>query len=429
MQTMTTHQRGPLAAGAILIFIGIAVLLARQTTIAVDWLTWPTIVGIAIFIVAVLIGGSAGTGFAALGGIVTMVGVVLAANREIGSSASWVYAWALVAPGGVGLGLCLYGLLTGQLQTAKAGFGALVAGIALFLVFFMLFEGVGGLNGAIDQETVAVVVPAAILGLGILLVIAAFVGPLLGPSGSGSMGWAPDAAGSSNPASGASNPAAGSSTAVAAGAPAATTARNQTESRSIDLAGATAADVTLSFGAGDLTIVGPAATGKLLDGTFRGGVRREDGGPGTVKLSTPADRIWSAPWDRPPFEWNIGLTAEVPLRLSIESGAARTNAVLTELRITELRVRTGASDTSISLPRAAGETRVDAQGGAAALRFRVPDGVAIRIRSQMALGSIDIDELRFPRDPAGGWVSPGYATAANRIELGLQGGLGSISVR
>ena len=135
MHTMTTQRRGPLVVGAILIIIGAAVLAARQLTLELDWLTWPLIVGVGIFVVAVLIGGQAGSGFAALAGIVTMVGVVLAVQRDTGAYASWAYAWALVAPGGVGLGLLLYGLLTGQWRIARSGFGALFAGVVLFLVF------------------------------------------------------------------------------------------------------------------------------------------------------------------------------------------------------------------------------------------------------------------------------------------------------
>jgi hypothetical protein len=187
--------------------------------------------------------------------------------------------------------------------------------------------------------------------------------------------------------------------------------------------------VSIQFGAGRLTIAGPADAGHLVDGTFRGGVRREDMGLGRVKLTTPSDRFWEKPWDRVPFEWRIGLTAEVPLRLAVETGAARTEADLSELRVADLRVRTGAAETAIRLPRAAGMTRVDAQGGAAALRFSVPEGVGVTIRTQMALGTVDIDETRFPRDTQGGWASPDYAAAANKVELMLQGGLGSISVR
>ena len=45
----------------------------------------------------------------------------------------------------------------------------------------------------------------------------------------------------------------------------------------------------------------------------------------------------------------------------------------------------------------------------------------------MAIGSSQVDEARFPRT-ATGFESPDYATAANRVDLDLQGGVGSIRV-
>jgi hypothetical protein len=117
------------------------------------------------------------------------------------------------------------------------------------------------------------------------------------------------------------------------------------------------------------------------------------------------------------------------LRLTVKTGASKTEADLSALRVTELRVQTGAADTAVTLPAAAGITRVFAEGGAAALKFRVPVGVAARIRSSMALGSTDVDAVRFPRDAQGGWTSPDFDSAPNRVELELRGGVGSITVR
>jgi hypothetical protein len=60
--------------------------------------------------------------------------------------------------------------------------------------------------------------------------------------------------------------------------------------------------------------------------------------------------------------------------------------------------------------------------------FDVPAGVAARIRTKMGLGGSDIDTARFPR-VGDGWESPDFATAANRVEIEAQGGLGSVTVR
>jgi hypothetical protein len=61
------------------------------------------------------------------------------------------------------------------------------------------------------------------------------------------------------------------------------------------------------------------------------------------------------------------------------------------------------------------------------LTVEVPPGVAARIRTRMALGSSQVDESRFPRT-ADGFESADYATSANRVDLDLQGGVGSLKV-
>jgi hypothetical protein len=53
--------------------------------------------------------------------------------------------------------------------------------------------------------------------------------------------------------------------------------------------------------------------------------------------------------------------------------------------------------------------------------------VAARVRSRMAIGSTTVDETRFPRT-MDGWSSPDFEGAANRVEIDVSGGLGSIRV-
>jgi hypothetical protein len=92
-----------------------------------------------------------------------------------------------------------------------------------------------------------------------------------------------------------------------------------------------------------------------------------------------------------------------------------------------LRLQTGASETTITLPQGAGETRVRADAGAAQVTFRVPDGVAASIRSRVALGTTQVDTARFPRT-GDRYESAGFASAPNRVEIDLQGGVGSFRV-
>jgi len=60
----------------------------------------------------------------------------------------------------------------------------------------------------------------------------------------------------------------------------------------------------------------------------------------------------------------------------VGTGANETVLDLTDLRITELQVHTGASATKVSLPTNAGYTRVTCEGGAASFELRIPSTVA-----------------------------------------------------
>lgn len=196
------------------------------------------------------------------------------------------------------------------------------------------------------------------------------------------------------------------------------------ETLAVPLAGMPTAGVRIRFGAGTLRVArgGP---GNLVDGRFEGGVDRRDVGPGRVELAQ--DTTYGMPWIDHGSDWTVGVTGEVPLDLRIEAGAARTELELGDVLLRRLELQTGASETHVRLPAAAGATEVRAETGAASLVIEVPAGVAARIRSRMALGTSQVDEGRFPRT-ADGYASVDYATAANRVDIDVQGGVGSVRV-
>ena len=103
------------------------------------------------------------------------MGVVGSAfQAATGLYATWAYAWALVAPGGVGVALVLYGLLTGQGDLVRNGVPVLLTGLGLFVAFGLFFEAVLHLSGdalPLGEEILAgglVILGAAILLMGVL---------------------------------------------------------------------------------------------------------------------------------------------------------------------------------------------------------------------------------------------------------------------
>ena len=153
------------------------------------------------------------------------------------------------------------------------------------------------------------------------------------------------------------------------------------EQLSIDLQGANQATLKLSHGGGAPDVGRGSSMGQLLSGSFAGGVKQS-----TRKSGDRLDaHLEARPFIFPPFfggwqglEWNINLNRDVPLTLRLETGASQSELDLRDLKVTDLRVNTGASKTDLILPANAGMTNVRVELGAASLDMVVPQGVATR---------------------------------------------------
>jgi len=144
-------RRGSIVLGAILVVVGLLALLGRELDVDLVSIGWPVFVllpGVLLLAGSLFVGGRPGIGLAIPGGIVTMTGLVLAFQNATDSYQTWAYAWALVAPGGVGVGLVIYGVLAGERDSLRAGVPVLISGLGLFLGFGFFFEGIVGLSGA-----------------------------------------------------------------------------------------------------------------------------------------------------------------------------------------------------------------------------------------------------------------------------------------
>ena len=203
------------------------------------------------------------------------------------------------------------------------------------------------------------------------------------------------------------------------------------EHASVPLEGATRAQVRLSHGAGRLMISAGAGEADLVEGEFDGGLdlrsRRQDDLL-EADLRSPI-RGWSfLDWGGRGLEWNLRLNQQVLLNLKLETGASESILDLSELRVGELNLQSGASSTELTVPAHAVYTRVKISGGAASFKVRVPPGVAASIRFSGSLVSLDVDRQRF--SPSGNlYQSPDFAIAENKVELIFEVGAASVDVR
>lgn len=207
------------------------------------------------------------------------------------------------------------------------------------------------------------------------------------------------------------------------------------EQVSIPLGGATAARVRMQHGAGRLEITGSSLGAELLSGMFRGGLEYQarQGADGLDVDMRPAADVYRTAFF--PFRWRAGdsldwqvrLNSGLPLQLEIDTGASAAKLDLLTLHVTELRLSTGASATDIWMPAGCGHTRATVKSGAAAVNIRVPESVAARVRVQSGLAGVTVSR-RFARGE-GGYESPDYATAANKLELFVETGVGAVDIR
>ncbi len=201
------------------------------------------------------------------------------------------------------------------------------------------------------------------------------------------------------------------------------------EKFSVPLEGAQEASLSIDHGAGQINLSAGANPGDFLTGvsgvgmdhkTRRNNGRLEveiDAGPSFIPFVGPEGGVWE-----------YRLTPDVPFALKIEAGASRLNLDLSNLRVTHFTFSGGASNLNLTLPAHVENALIDIDAGAASINLTVPEGLAVRVRTK-SVGSVSIDQQRFPKRDAGIYQSPDYDTATYHADVTVDAGVSSITVR
>ena len=172
MTRQPPDNRAGAALGIVLIAVGGLFLADRVAGFDLAGAGWPLFVvvpGVLLFVWGLTLTGREGAGLAVAGGIATVVGVILAVQNATGLWATWAYAWALVGPGGTGIGLIGYGSTHRDRALVTNGLRSLGTGLALFVGFGLFFEGVIGLSGTPFLSTD--IGPVVLIGVGVVILL------------------------------------------------------------------------------------------------------------------------------------------------------------------------------------------------------------------------------------------------------------------
>jgi hypothetical protein len=173
----TVRPAGPrsggssMALGIVLVVVGLFALGVVVFGIDLTQYGWPLFViipGLTLLVVG-FVGG--GVGASVPGGIVTMLGLVLAYQSSSGDWASWAFAWALVAPGGVGLGLYLQALRDRDPVMLRRGRTLMFIAALIFIIGFVFFESILGISGTDYGIFGKAALPGLLIVIGLILLV------------------------------------------------------------------------------------------------------------------------------------------------------------------------------------------------------------------------------------------------------------------
>jgi hypothetical protein len=158
------------------------------------------------------------------------------------------------------------------------------------------------------------------------------------------------------------------------------------------------------------------------------------------------------------YRWDIGLTPEIPLKVTIDGGVGESNLDFSQLDVTDLDVDCGVGDMTITLPATDSNYEVDLDVGVGRVEVKleedidatitinggvgdtiivVPEGLGVRLVGEIGVGDINVpggyshtgaDDDNFMGD-SGVWESPEYSEAAHTVTIKFDGGVGNFTIR
>ncbi|MFH1929599.1 MAG: DUF5668 domain-containing protein [Chloroflexota bacterium] len=159
------------------------------------------------------------------------------------------------------------------------------------------------------------------------------------------------------------------------------------------------------------------------------------GGHAEVVLDSHSSWVWFGPvfsGDRPDARWDVKLSPEIPLDLSLDAGSGPGEYDLSGLQISKLLLDDGSGPTTIVLPPDS-TFHATIDGGSGPLSITFPESVGARLVIDSGSGPFSPDErfrlVEGDRRGDGTWETDNYGTAHHTIILEIAQGSGPITIQ
>jgi hypothetical protein len=182
--------------------------------------------------------------------------------------------------------------------------------------------------------------------------------------------------------------------------------------------GASQLDLTLGYGAGNLSVTGAATdlvTVKSTQGDIEVQRNVRAGGSANVDVQSATPQF---PLNGARRAWDVTVPSDIPVALTLNLGAGDFRLDLSTVKVTTATINNGASNLELDLPVPRGDVPITISTGASSVLLRVPTGAQYKVRVTGALNSITGEEM-----------SSGYAAASDRLTITISSGVSSITIR
>lgn len=127
---------------------------------------------------------------------------------------------------------------------------------------------------------------------------------------------------------------------------------------------------------------------------------------------------------------DMGLSDSVLWDATVQTGATSLSADLSEIKIKNLVIKTGASSVNVRLgpvPADVTKAKVDVKAGVSSVTIVVPREAEARVITHNGLSSTNVSS-DFTRQGDGTWVTPDIGGAQRVYEISIESGVGSVSI-
>ncbi len=204
----------------------------------------------------------------------------------------------------------------------------------------------------------------------------------------------------------------------------------QYSSESVEMDNSEVVRLVLKMGAGDLRITDGGA--KLMRGDFAYSVPswkpqvryNRSGKQASLTIEQPDThhtRIGNTK-----YSWDLQLNKKAPMELALHFGAGQARLDLGSLDLRGVEVDMGVGQLDMDLRGAPKHSyNVAIHGGIGEATVRLSADAGVYAEAHGGIGSISVRGLQ---QEEGHWVSPTYQSAANKIHIEIQGGIGQVNV-